>query len=184
MKKKYLIGIIVILVILAIWGVYKMSGPVSVVSPEQQSGQVSSSISSTRTGWYPGYFLRRALLSRPSRTQPNLRSTLSRPTPCAPNSNCRITLDNYYKAIPAEVTKLVSAPVVKVASPTSPQVCNNPKTDLSGDGVVNSIDIQMVINSTLNIGNRVNSCADINGDGFITAYDVYSVINYTLGIRS
>jgi len=167
-----------------------MSSSVSVVSPEQQSGYAWGSRFLNFINNIPARPARPATTTRQVRqvrqVQPNLGSTLSKPTPtpCAPNSNCRITLDNYYKAIPAEVKRLVLAPAVKVASPTMPRRCNDPQTDLNGDGKVDALDIQIVINSTLNLISVGNGCADFNDDGFITAYDVYSVINYTLGIRS
>jgi len=54
--------------------------------------------------------------------------------------------------------------------------------DISGDGVVNAVDVQLVINAALgiDIGGRD---ADVNGDGTVNALDVQLAINAALGIE-
>lgn len=52
--------------------------------------------------------------------------------------------------------------------------------DIDGNGQVNSIDIQLVINTVLNIS---FSAADINGDGSVNAQDIQLVINIVLGLK-
>ena len=53
--------------------------------------------------------------------------------------------------------------------------------DINGDGVVNAVDVQLVINAALGIEGEFN--ADINGDGVVNAVDVQLVINAALGIQ-
>ena len=57
-----------------------------------------------------------------------------------------------------------------------------PSTDINGDGVVNAVDVQIVINSALGIATQRD--ADVNGDGVVNAVDVQLVINAALGIQS
>jgi len=53
--------------------------------------------------------------------------------------------------------------------------------DINRDGVVNAVDVQLVINAALGIDiGGLN--ADVNGDGFVNAVDVQLVINAALGI--
>jgi len=52
--------------------------------------------------------------------------------------------------------------------------------DINGDGVVNAVDVQLVINAALGIPSEHN--ADVNGDGVVNAVDVQLVINAALGI--
>lgn len=52
--------------------------------------------------------------------------------------------------------------------------------DVDSDGSINAIDVQMVINGALNIGN--NPCADIDRSGKVDAIDVQMVINGVLGL--
>ncbi|PIP58406.1 MAG: hypothetical protein COX02_00490 [Candidatus Vogelbacteria bacterium CG22_combo_CG10-13_8_21_14_all_37_9] len=170
MKKKYLIGIIVVLVILAIWGVYKMSGPVSVVSPEQQSGYA----------W--GSRFLNFINNIPARPAP---TPVLVPKVC--DTACQIVLANVMP--PTEVKRLVSAKPVKVIPSPSPR-CNDPKADFNADGVVDALDIQIEINKAMGlpIPNNISSysfipCFDFNGDYYITASDVSSVISCTLGNR-
>jgi len=55
------------------------------------------------------------------------------------------------------------------------------RTDLDGDGTVNAVDVQLVINGALglDIGDVI---ADVNGDGDVNAVDVQLVINAALGL--
>ncbi len=53
-------------------------------------------------------------------------------------------------------------------------------TDIDGDGSVNAVDVQLVINEALGVDTGEE--ADINGDGSIDAVDVQLVINAALGI--
>ena len=49
-----------------------------------------------------------------------------------------------------------------------------------GEGGVNAVDVQLVINGAL--GLSIDFDADVNGDGFVNALDVQIVINAALGI--
>jgi hypothetical protein len=53
--------------------------------------------------------------------------------------------------------------------------------DINQDGVVNAVDVQLVINAALGLS-IVPYNADINGDGTVNAVDVQLVINAALGI--
>lgn len=52
--------------------------------------------------------------------------------------------------------------------------------DLDGNGLVESVDIQLVINATLGVA--IVPTSDVNGDGIINAADIQLVINTVLGI--
>ena len=54
--------------------------------------------------------------------------------------------------------------------------------DVDGDGVVNAVDVQLVINAALGIAINPAFKPDINGDGVVNAIDVQLVINAALGI--
>ncbi len=54
------------------------------------------------------------------------------------------------------------------------------RPDVNGDGFVNAIDVQLVINEALEIDTGYDY--DINGDGTVNALDVQLVINAALGI--
>ncbi len=54
--------------------------------------------------------------------------------------------------------------------------------DVNNDGVVNAIDIQLVINAALGIPINPEYNADVNNDGAVNALDVQLVINAALGI--
>ncbi|MFH1391534.1 MAG: BPTI/Kunitz-type proteinase inhibitor domain-containing protein [Candidatus Diapherotrites archaeon] len=57
--------------------------------------------------------------------------------------------------------------------------------DVDGDSVVDSVDVQLVVNMALGIESLENyPCADFDLDGKITAVDVQSVLNAVLGITS
>ena|SRR3989344_8566862 len=58
--------------------------------------------------------------------------------------------------------------------------CTSGSADVNRDGVVNALDIQMVINNALSVGNY-GTC-DINSDGVVNAFDIQMVINGALGI--
>ena len=51
--------------------------------------------------------------------------------------------------------------------------------DKNGDGLVNSLDVQMVVNGVL--GRSASADGDVDGDGQSTAVDVQHVLNATLG---
>ena len=52
--------------------------------------------------------------------------------------------------------------------------------DVNGDGLVNAVDVQLVINAALGVDTGFN--CDVNGDGATNAIDVQLVINAALGI--
>jgi hypothetical protein len=54
--------------------------------------------------------------------------------------------------------------------------------DVNGDGVVNAVDVQLVINAALGLSINPAFNADINSDGVVNAVDVQLVINAALGI--
>jgi len=54
--------------------------------------------------------------------------------------------------------------------------------DINTDGVVDAIDVQLVINAVLGL-NISSYSGDVNGDGKLDAIDVQLVINYALGIH-
>jgi len=54
--------------------------------------------------------------------------------------------------------------------------------DVNGDGVVNAVDVQLVINAALGNALDPGFDADINGDGVVNAVDVQLVITYALGV--
>lgn len=54
--------------------------------------------------------------------------------------------------------------------------------DINGDGIVNAVDVQLVINAALGIPLAPGHDADIDGDGKINAVDVQLVINAALGL--
>jgi hypothetical protein len=54
--------------------------------------------------------------------------------------------------------------------------------DINGDGFVNAVDVQLVINAALGISIAPFN-ADVNGDGSINAVDVQQVINAALGLN-
>jgi hypothetical protein len=65
-----------------------------------------------------------------------------------------------------------------VLTPTPPQ--ENP-FDINGDGAVNAVDVQLVINAALGLSIAPFN-ADVNGDGTVNAVDVQLVINAALGL--
>jgi len=54
--------------------------------------------------------------------------------------------------------------------------------DINRDGMVNAVDVQLVINAALSIPIDPSYNADINNDGMVNAVDVQLVINAALGI--
>jgi hypothetical protein len=54
-----------------------------------------------------------------------------------------------------------------------------PGTDVNADGVVNAVDVQLVINAVL--GFETGRNCDVNGDGLVNAVDVQIMINAALG---
>ena len=56
--------------------------------------------------------------------------------------------------------------------------------DINGDGEVNAVDVQLVINAALGIAIQQGFNADINGDGAVNAVDVQLVINAALGVTN
>jgi len=55
--------------------------------------------------------------------------------------------------------------------------------DVNGNGLVNAVDVQLVINAALGIPLEPGYSADINGDSLVNAVDVQLVINAALGIE-
>lgn len=68
----------------------------------------------------------------------------------------------------------VKAMYIEVLEPGDP-------ADLDDDGAVNAVDIQLVINAVLGVGDP-GIDADVNGDGSVDAVDVQLLINAALGI--
>lgn len=62
---------------------------------------------------------------------------------------------------------------------TSPVVVTRGKEDISGDGSTDAVDIQLVINGSLGIG-EPGMPTDVDGDGDTDAVDIQLVINATL----
>jgi len=58
--------------------------------------------------------------------------------------------------------------------------CTSGSADVDGNGVVNALDIQMVINGALGLGGFAG--CDVNSDGVVNALDIQMVINGALGI--
>jgi hypothetical protein len=56
-------------------------------------------------------------------------------------------------------------------------------TDLDGNGEVNAVDVQLVINAALGLGVGPGVNADVDGSGDVNAVDVQLVINAALGLR-
>ena len=56
--------------------------------------------------------------------------------------------------------------------------------EINGDGEVNAVDVQLVINAALGIPIPVGLTADINADGLVNAVDVQLVIVAALGLSS
>lgn len=56
--------------------------------------------------------------------------------------------------------------------------------DINGDGWVNAVDVQLVINAALGLALPQGFDADVNGDGVVNAIDVQLVINAALGINT
>jgi hypothetical protein len=54
--------------------------------------------------------------------------------------------------------------------------------DINRDGVVNAVDVQLVINAALSLPIDPSYNADINNDGLVNAVDVQQVINAALGL--
>src|SRR3989344_5029999 len=77
----------------------------------------------------------------------------------------------------------INGQVKSGATSTSDKIsgtCTSGSADVNRDGVVNALDIQMVINNALSVGNY-GTC-DINSDGVVNAFDIQMVINGALGI--
>jgi len=84
---------------------------------------------------------------------------------------------------PAEKTKLVGSGAVETLnfSLTPLPPVENP-FDINGDGAVNAVDVQLVINAALGLSIAPFN-ADVNGDGAVNAVDVQLVINAALGLK-
>ena len=78
-----------------------------------------------------------------------------------------------------EIQKILTASI-----PAKGTCSNTVLGDISGDGVVHAIDVQLVVNAMLEVGDTSNPCLDINDDGFIDAIDVQLVVNAVLGIMT
>jgi len=62
----------------------------------------------------------------------------------------------------------------------SESATTNSGADINSDGVVDAIDVQLVINAVLGI--PVDYDCDVNADRYINAIDVQTVINAALGL--
>jgi len=84
---------------------------------------------------------------------------------------------------PAEKSKLVGSGAVETLnfSLTPLPPAENP-FDINGDGAVNAVDVQLVINAALGLSIAPFN-ADVNGDGAVNAVDVQLVINAALGLK-
>ena len=72
--------------------------------------------------------------------------------------------------------------VGEVSFQLSPLVAGVPG-DVDGNGIVNAIDVQLVINAALGLPINPSFNADIDGNGVINAIDVQLVINAALGVN-
>lgn len=57
-----------------------------------------------------------------------------------------------------------------------------PRTDISGDGGTDAIDVQLVVNGVLGVALPPGMDSDVNGDGSTDAIDVQLVVNAVLGL--
>lgn len=64
---------------------------------------------------------------------------------------------------------------------TTPDIDEPSPDDVNGDGIVNALDVQLVINASLGIDVRPAE-PDVNGDGRVDAVDVQRVVNAALGL--
>jgi Zn-dependent metalloprotease len=86
-------------------------------------------------------------------------------------------------AIPEDVT------VVTAAGPTTAResfiyessATSILKADVNGDGVVDAVDVQIVVNAILEVSKSSNSSADVNLDGTVNAADLQVVISAAVG---
>jgi len=53
------------------------------------------------------------------------------------------------------------------------------KADVNGDGIVNAVDVQLVINAVLELS-KAGGDADVNRDGRINSLDIQAVVNASL----
>ena len=83
---------------------------------------------------------------------------------------------------PSEKSKQVSTGAIETLNFTLTPIplAENP-FDINGDGAVNAVDVQLVINAALGISIAPFN-ADVNGSGSVNAVDVQLVINAALGI--
>jgi len=87
-------------------------------------------------------------------------------------------LDSPDRSVPVAAARITAAPRFLLTGDGD----GDKPGDINGDGVVNAVDVQLVINAAL--GLEIGGMnADINGDGFINAVDVQLVINAALGIE-
>lgn len=81
----------------------------------------------------------------------------------------------------ATIDRAVAGGSSQVASLTLTPEANGDPADVSGDGIVNSVDIQLVINGVLGIPVTVDT--DVNTDGSTNSVDIQLVINAVLGTK-
>ena len=69
---------------------------------------------------------------------------------------------------------------------TVEQDCCSSNMDFNGDGVVNIVDIVLIVNVIFSIGGEPteeeNCLADINGDGFVNVVDIVLIVNFIFDI--
>ncbi len=81
----------------------------------------------------------------------------------------------YYQAVSADYSANQS-----VSQPGQFTTPGKMPADINGDGIVNAVDVQLVINAALGIDTGYN--CDVDSDGVVNAVDVQLVINAALGI--
>jgi hypothetical protein len=63
-------------------------------------------------------------------------------------------------------------------------VAGTSKCDLGGDGIVNVLDLQRLINGILGVQPLTGGAGDLNGDGVVNVLDLQLLGNVILGLRS